>query len=203
MHLTKVLLNGPRLRRPVTSTNITNESPSNVLLLHVSARFAQLFSEMDGDSQEEKRPGPLAIWSVDVCSVPRLGRFVLFSEDHSLFTFIISSGYGRSLAPVLEAFQRSRQELIHELGLSEFAPISFTTARFGKRSNRHIIGSQNDLIYLLKAHLENTVLPLKEDRLRKVQDYLNQAPMSYLGMHSPRFALFGCHDKIGFLDHPG
>lgn len=188
----------------MTSTNITNESPSNVLLLHVSARFAQLFrSEMDGDSQEEKIPGPLAIWSVDVCAVPRLGRFVLFSEDHSLFTFIISSGYSRSLAPVLEGFQRRRQELIHELGLSGFAPFSFTTARFGKRSNRHIIGSQNDLIYLLKAHLEDAVLPLKEDRLRKVEDSLNQAPMSYFGMQSPRIALFGSHDKTGPLDHRG
>jgi uncharacterized protein DUF6933 len=187
----------PCLWRPVTSkTHITNESPLNVLLLHVSARFGRLFRcELDGESQGEKRPDPLAIWSVDVCTVPRLGRFVLFCEEHSLFTFIISSGYGRSLAPVLERFQRRREELARERGLSGIAPFSFTTARFGKRSNRHIIGSQNDFIYLLRAHLEDAAPPLEGELLRKVEDSLNEAPMSYLGMESPRSALFRSHDE--------
>jgi len=62
-------------------TNSTNEVefPLSVLLLHVSARFARLFRcELDGESYGEKRPDILANWSVDVCSVSRLGRFVLF-----------------------------------------------------------------------------------------------------------------------------
>jgi hypothetical protein len=41
--------------------------------------------------------------------------------------------------------------------------------------NRHIIGSQNDLIYLLRAHLEDAAPPLEGGRLRKVEDSLNQA----------------------------
>ena len=89
---------------------------------------------------------------MDVCVVSRLGRFVLFCEEQSLFTIIISSGYGRSLAPVLEMFDRRREELARDLGLCGLAPFSFTRFRFSKRTNRHIIGSQNDLIYLLRAH---------------------------------------------------
>jgi len=171
------------------------ESPLSVLLLHVSVRFARLFRcELDGEGYGEKRLGLLANWSVDVCVVSRLGRFVLFCEEDSLFTFIISSGYGRSLAPVLERFHRRREELARELGLSGIAPFSFTTFRFSKRANRHIIGSQNDLIYLLRGYLEDAALPLEEDRLRKVEDSLNQAPMSYLGMKSPRVALLHRHD---------
>jgi hypothetical protein len=85
------------------------ESPLSVLLLRISVRFARLFHcELDGESYEEKRPGLMANWSVDVCSVSRLGRFVLFCEEDSLSTFVISSGYSRSLAPVLD---RSKQAL--------------------------------------------------------------------------------------------
>jgi hypothetical protein len=178
-------------------TNSTNdvEFPLSVSLLHVSARFAGLFRcELDGESYGEKRPGILPNWSVDVCSVSRLGRFVLFCEEDSLFTFVVSSGHRRSLAPVLEEFCRRREELARELGLFALAPFSFTTLRFGKRTNRHVIGSQNDLIYLLRGYLEDAAPPLEVDRLRKVEDSLNQAPMSYLGMRSPRFALLHCHD---------
>jgi hypothetical protein len=74
------------------------------------------------------------------------------------------------------------------------APFSFTTFRFSKRANRHIIGSQNDLIYLLRAHLEDAAPQLEGGRLRKIEDSLNQAPMSYLGMKSRRVALLHCHD---------
>jgi hypothetical protein len=178
-------------------TNSTNEVefPLSVLLLHVSVRFARLFRcELDEESYGEKRPGMLANWSLDVCSVSHLGRFVLFCEEDSLFTFVISLGYSRSLAPVLEGFHRRREELARELGLSGLAPFSFSTLRFGKRTNRHIIGSQNDLIYLLSDYLEGAELPLEGDQLRKVEDSLNQAPMSYLGMRSPRVALLHCHN---------
>jgi hypothetical protein len=165
-----------------------------VLLLHVSARFARLFRcELGGESYAEKSAGILANWSVDVCSVSRLGRFVLFCEEDSLFTFVISSGYSRSLAPVLEGFHSRREELARELGLSALAPFSFTTLRFGKRTNRHIIGSQNDVIYLLRGYLEEAAPPLEGDQLRKAEDSLNHAPMSYFGMRSPRIALFHCH----------
>jgi len=91
-------------------------------------------------------------------------------------------------------FHRRREELARELGLYGLALFSFTTFRFGKRANRHIIGSQNDLIYLLRAHLEDAAPPLEGGRLRKVEDSLNQAPVSYLGMESPRAALLHCHD---------
>jgi hypothetical protein len=159
--------------------------------LHVSARFARLFRcELHGKLDGEKRPGLLTSWSVDVCTVPRLGRFVVFSEEHSLFTFIISSSYGRSLTPVFESFHTRREALVRELGSCERVPFSFATWHFGKRTNRHIIGSQNDLIYLLGGHLESAVPPVKEDLLRKIEDSLNQTPMSYLGMESPRAALF-------------
>jgi hypothetical protein len=61
------------------------ESPLSVLLLRISVRFARLFHcELDGESYEEKRPGLMANWSVDVCSVSRLGRFVLLCEEDSL-----------------------------------------------------------------------------------------------------------------------
>jgi hypothetical protein len=131
-------------------------------------------------------------------SLSRIGRFVVFSEEHSLFTFIISSSYGRSLTPVLESFHTRREELVRKLGSCERVPFSLATWHFGKRTNRHIIGSQNDLIYLLGGHLESAAPPVKEDLLRKIEDSLNQTPMSYLGMESPRAALRCRYPSFGF-----
>jgi hypothetical protein len=182
--------------KPEHYMHIINESPLNECILHASVRFARLFRcQLRGEGHGETRAGPITIWSVDVCRVPRLGRFVLFSEEHSLFTFIISSGYRRSLTPVLESFHTRGEELSRELGLSERASFSLTTWHFGKRVNRHIIGSQNDFIYLFGCHLEDTAPPVKEDVLQKIEDSLNQTPMSYLDMESPRAALFRFYEK--------
>jgi hypothetical protein len=178
-----------------SETQTANESSVNRLRLNISQRFARLFRCDFGDATYgDTEPGILAVWSVAICAAPRLGRFVLFSEERSLFTIVISAGYGRSLARVLEQFQWRREELACELGISELAPVSISTLHFGKRVNRHIIGSQNDLIRLLLYDLENVAPPLEARLLRKFEGSLNQSPMSYLRMDSPRFALFGYDD---------
>ena len=168
----------------------------SALLLRVSVRFARLFRcQRDGKSDGEIRPGVLDNWSVDICSVTHLGRFVLLSEEASLFTFVISSGYRRSLPSVLETFHRRREEFVRKLGLSGLPPFSLTTSRFGKRVNPRIIGSQNDFIHLLRADLREAAPPLEADRLQWVEDSLNESPMSYLEMNSPRLALLDLLDK--------
>jgi hypothetical protein len=58
-----------------------------------------------------------------------------------------------------------------------------------------IIGSQNDFIYLFGCHLEDTAPPV----LQKIEDPLNQTPMSYLDMESPRAALFRFCGKTRIL----
>lgn len=172
------------------------EKTERMSSLRVSARFARLFRcQLDGKSDEEFRPDRLESWNVDICTVARFGRFVLLSEEESLFTFVISSGYRRSLVPVLERFHRRREQLVRELGLSGIPPISLTTSRFGKRVNPHIIGSQNDFIHLLRAYLGDLTSPLEVDRLQWIEDSLNESPMSYLGMNSPQLALLDIHDK--------
>ena len=87
------------------------------------------------------------------------------------------------------------EDLVRELGSCDRVPFSLATSHFGKRTNRHIIGSQNDLIYLLGGHLESAVPPAKEELLRKIENSLNQTPMSYLGMECPRAALFRYYEK--------
>jgi hypothetical protein len=42
------------------------------------------------------------------------------------------------------------------------------TWHFGKRTNRHIIGSRNDFIYLFRCHLDDTVVAVNEDVLQKI-----------------------------------
>jgi hypothetical protein len=95
----------------------------------------------------------------------------------------------------LETFHSRREELAGQLGLSALAPVSSTKWSFGKRVNRHIIGSQNDFIHLLRNDLHDLTPPLEANQLQRIEDSLNQSPMSYLGMNSPRFALVRTYDK--------
>jgi hypothetical protein len=149
------------------TTHSTNECLLNMLQLHVSrGSFAANYIEKN---ERRRGPDPLAIWSVDVCTVPHSDGFVLFCEEYSLFTFINSCGYRRSLAPVLERFQGRREELARELGVSGLAPFSSATLYFGKRTNRYIIGSQNNLMYLMRSYLQDAVAPLEDDLLRKIE----------------------------------
>ena len=131
------------------------EKAERMSALRVSARFARLFRcQLDGKSDGEFRPGRLESWYVDICTVARFGRFVLLSEEESLFTLVISSGYRRSLVPVLERFHRRREELVRELGLSGIPPISFTTSRFGKMAqweNALACGLRNRLFRFTSA----------------------------------------------------
>ena len=111
----------------------------SALLLRVSVRFARLFRcQRDGKSDGEIGPGVLDNWSVDVCSVTHLGRFVLLSEEASLFTFVISAGYRRSLPSVLETFHRRREELVRRsendgrLRVTTLRELSVSTKRIRK-----------------------------------------------------------------------
>jgi hypothetical protein len=163
--------------------------------LNVSLRLARAFRcKFSTDDQADTISDRFAVWSVDECSAPKFGRFVIFCEESSLFTVIIPTGKKRKIDSVLEAFQRRRQLLAQMLNLPGFDSLA-SPSHFFKRTNRRIIGSQNDLIYMFYTELEDYVPPLNEMEIAQIEQRVNATPMSFLGMDSPQFALFG-FDKI-------
>jgi hypothetical protein len=56
---------------------------------------------------------------------------------------------------------------------------------FVGRTDKRIIGSQNDLIYLARCHLAEMIQPATPSVLREVERGINDSPMSYLGIDDP------------------
>lgn len=82
---------------------------------------------------------------------------------------------------LLQLFENIR---IYPADRPHIAQVSYTG-----RTDRKIIGSQNDLIYLTKCHLRESEMPASNDTLRTIEEEINDSPMSYLGMESPLEAL--------------
>lgn len=62
-------------------------------------------------------------------------------------------------------------------------------AKLVGRTDRKIIGSQNDLIFMAQQFLDDSEKPASQETLRKIEEHLNATPMSYLAMGSPVDAL--------------
>lgn len=54
------------------------------------------------------------------------------------------------------------------------------------RTNRRVIGSQNDLLFLATGYLQDASQSATLEELLVVEDKLNSTPMSYLDMECPR-----------------
>lgn len=78
---------------------------------------------------------------------------------------------------LLQLFEDTRNHAANRPELNQFT--------FVGRTDKRIIGSQNDLIYLARCHLAEMIQPATPSVLREVERGINDAPMSYLGMDDP------------------
>lgn len=61
---------------------------------------------------------------------------------------------------------------------------------FVKRGDKRVIGSQNELIFMVCCHLRDNLPPLTDELFVELHDAMNDCPLSYLGMRSPRQAMW-------------
>jgi hypothetical protein len=157
------------------------------MLLRVSAKFHRQFSCAVGKERSPVRPFPQT-WNLDLLYHGRSQLLILASEEHSLFSVLIPSNRSRNLECFQTPFRARLLQLFENIRLWDHPdPDQFT---FSGRTDRRIIGSQNDLLFMTRRLLEDSEKPASPEALLRVEEDLNSTPMSYLQMGSPVDALW-------------
>jgi len=126
-------------------------------------------------------------WNADILPHGRGRWLILASEESSLFTLLIPAGRDRLMDSFLIPFRERMVQLLESIRWGQ--PPGIPEIRFSSRTNRSVIGSQNDLVSLARHCLKDTKGPASPDTLHKIEQFLNSTPMSYLDMDSPAQAL--------------
>jgi hypothetical protein len=163
------------------------------MLLRVSAKFHRQFSGVIGKGDSPVRPFPQT-WNLDLLSHGRSQLLVLASEEHSLFSVLIPSDRCRNLERFQAPFRERLLQLFENIRLWDHPDLNQFT--YSGRTDRRIIGSQNDLLYMTRQLLEDSEKPASAETLRGVEEELNSTPMSYLQMDSPMHALRGEMERL-------
>lgn len=153
------------------------------MLFRISKKFEGTF-RCKALGVDPPAPGPFLAWYVDTFTVPGFGRFVICSEEHSLYSLVIPLGAKRSLPLMMENFFVNHTRLLDALDLQHL-PVSNNPV-FVTRTNRHITGSQNELILQVRFFLGNSAPPLNQQIFEQLHHEANSCPLGYLKMESPR-----------------
>ncbi len=163
------------------------------MLIRASARFQRQYFCAPGKRDAPVQPFPQT-WNVDILPNGRSQLVILASEEYSLFSFLIPASRERHIDSFLIPF-RTRLVQLFEKILFEQQP-DITQITFSNRTNRRVIGSQNDLLYLTQQALKDSGKPASLNTLQKTEKWLNSTPMSYLNMDSPSQALSKQVEKL-------
>jgi hypothetical protein len=134
------------------------------------------------------RPFPQT-WNVDLISNGPRQLIVLASEEFSLFTILVPTGRERNMNKFLEGFRERLLQLFEDIRVHSADRPNLNQFTFVGRTDKKIIGSQNDLIYNARFLLSEAIQPASPSVLSDIERFLNDMPMSYLGMDHPLDAL--------------
>jgi uncharacterized protein DUF6933 len=156
------------------------------MLMRISEKFRRHYRPNAVEREIPPRPFPLT-WNIDLLPWNRSQIIVLASEEYSLFSLLMGLSRKRSVETFQDAFRERVRQFLDNIRWWQLPYLPMFT--FSRRQNRSIISSQNDLLHLTDAFLETASNPVSEAELRQVEEKINVAPMSYLGMDSPKLAL--------------
>jgi hypothetical protein len=149
------------------------------MILHLSQALAKrLKCSLSYQDNKIAQPGRPDAWSADLFRVPRAGTHALVMHDASLWPIIIPLQECRTYHTFLQAL------LIHiEMSYAavgrEFDGANVTVVAT-KRSNRSIIGSMNNAIYLVTSRVEYVMASGEAINWADIQANLSQTPFMSL-----------------------
>ena len=158
------------------------------MLLRASARFRRQYACVLEKQDPPVQPFPQT-WNLDVISHGRAQLLVLASEECSLFSFLIPTTRERKFERFLSEFRVRLLQLFENVGTRLADRPELNQVTLVGRTDRRIIGSQTDLLFITKAFLSESEKPASYATLRDIEEHLNAVPMSYLAMGSPLEAL--------------
>src|SRR5262245_51217033 len=150
------------------------------MLFRVSAKFKRQYSCQLEKGELPVRAFPQT-WNIDLLNHSRQ-LLAIASEEYSLFSVLIPLSRERKIESFLRPCQKRLFQLFENLGM--WRPPDLTQISFSVRTDRRIIGSQNDFIHMTRAHLHYAKDSLSSEDLLQIEKSVNRSPMSYLGMDS-------------------
>ena len=149
------------------------------MIIRASARFQRQYARFPNDRDTPVQPFPQT-WNVDILAHGRSQLLVMASEECSMYSILIPVGRSQQIDSFLTPFRSRLAELFGNLNFQQ--PPNVTQATFSNRTNRRIIGSQNDLLSITHELLKDVNKPSSSNLLKLIENQLNSAPMSYLNM---------------------
>lgn len=130
---------------------------------------------------------PLAEWYANAIPLPFPGRWVvMFTSADSLLTVVAP---GRSLGTALPTFRRRLPALLRRIGIpaesiTELSN-SLTEVAIGRTANRSVLGSMNELAFLIKTIMLDAA-GFDDVDLDRLEINLSEVPMGALRYAYPR-----------------
>ena len=128
-------------------------------------------------------------WNLDILSHGRSQLLVLASEEFSLFSLLVPTCRVAILNSFMTPFRERLLQLFENVRIRSADRPDLSQVTLVGRTDRKIIGSQNDLVFMTQEFLKDSEKPASEETLRKIEEHLNATPMSYLAMGSPLEAM--------------
>src|SRR5262249_1568159 len=154
------------------------------MFIRTSAKFRRQYGCAVEETDPPDKPFPQT-WYVDLFSNGPGQLIVLASEEYSLFTILVATGRARNLDTFLNPFRERLLQLFENFRIHSADCPDLDQFTFAGRTNKRVIGSQNDMIYFARLCLSEAIKPASPGVLRDVEQKLNDMPMSYLGMDYP------------------
>ena len=158
------------------------------MLFRASAKFRRQYSCALEKHDPPVRPFPQT-WNLDVLSHGRSQILVLASEEYTLFSLLVPTGRTRNLHSFMTPFRERLLQLFENVRIRSADRPDLGPVTLVGRTDRKIIGSQNDLLFMTQQFLNDSEKLAAQETLRKIEEHLNATPMSYLAMGSPLEAL--------------
>ena len=152
----------------------------NSILIKASAKFQRQYLELPQTRDFLARKFPLT-WNVDILAHGRSQLLVIASEELSLYSLLIPVGRSKDPSTFLLPFQKRLAELLP-------SPQQPVVGSISNRTNRQVIGSQNELLFTASIYLVGADKPATPNQLGFIEEKLNSTYMSYLGRERPREA---------------
>src|SRR6266699_504351 len=151
------------------------------MLIRASAKFRRQYSCTLEERDPPVRPFPQT-WNLDVLSHGRSQLLVLASEEYSLFSLLVPISRVRNLESFMTPFRERLLQLFENVRIRSADRPDLGPVTFVGRTDRKIIGSQNDLLFMTQQFLNDSEKPASQETLRTIEEHLNATPMSYLAM---------------------
>jgi hypothetical protein len=149
------------------------------MILHLSLALAKrLKCDLSFKKDRVAQAGREDSWSADMFRIKRGGTHALIMHDASLWPFIIDLRDCRTYEAFLKAVLINI-EMSYALVAREFDGANVTVVTT-KRSNRSIIGSMNNAIYLVTARVEDALAAGELIDWAEIQADLSHTPFMSL-----------------------